>query len=177
MDLDLLKSKIRSVEDWPKPGVVFRDITPALEDKESFKFLIDEMARLAQEAGQGEGIDKIVGIDARGFILASALAYKIGAGLAIARKKGKLPRETIYRQYGLEYAADCLEMRKDSIRAGERVLIVDDVLATGGTMRAVCDIVKELGGEIAGILFFIELEGLKGREKLAGQKVESLLKF
>jgi len=173
MNLKVLKDKIRSVPDWPKKGIIFRDITPVLEDKKSFKFLIDKLASFYKK----RKIDKVVGIDARGFILAAPLAYKLKTGLAIVRKGGKLPRKTIKKRYSLEYASQTLEMHQDSIKKGERVLLVDDVLATGGTMKAVCDIVKKLGGKIVGILFFIELKDLKGRKKLKGYKVKSLIKF
>ena len=173
MDLDFLKSKIRSVPDWPKKGIVFWDITPVLADKELFQFLIDELAKFCR----GKEIDRIVGIDARGFILASALAYKLKKGLTIIRKKGKLPPETIGNSYALEYGVDALEMRKDAIRQGEKVLIVDDLLATGSTVKTTVDIIEKLGGSITAILFFIELEGLAGREKLKNYKIESLIKF
>lgn len=173
MNLETLKSKIRSVPDWPKKGIVFQDITPVLEDKECFGFLIDEMAKLCQT----QEIDKIVGIDARGFILASALAYKLRTGLAIVRKKGKLPYKTISQEYALEYASDTLEMHEDAVRPNEKILLVDDLLATGGTMKATIDIVEKLSGNIAGILFFIELADLRGREKLKNHKIKSLIKF
>jgi adenine phosphoribosyltransferase len=173
MTLADLKAKIYSIPDWPRKGVVFRDITPILEDKKLFRFLINEMAKFVKE----KKIDKIVGIDARGFILASALAYKLKTGLSIVRKKGKLPRETVRKKFNLEYASETLEMHKTAINPGERVLLCDDVLATGGTMRATIDIVKKLGGKILGILFFIELKDLKGRKKLRGYKVKSLIKL
>lgn len=173
MNLEILKSKIRSITDWPRPGIVFRDITPVLQDKEAFQFLIDQMAKFCQ----AKDIDKIVGIDARGFILASALAYKLKTGLAIVRKKGKLPYKTIDQQYTLEYASNTLEMHEDAIRQGEKVLLVDDLLATGGTMKATVDLIGKLGGEIGGILFFIELRGLQGRKKIQGYKIQSLIEF
>lgn len=173
MNLDNLKLKIRSIPDWPRKGVIFRDITPVLEDKRLFRFLIEELAKFCQK----KKIDKIVGIDARGFILASALAYKLKTGLVIVRKKGKLPYKSVRKKYTLEYAAEILEMHQDSIRPGEKVLLCDDLLATGGTMKATADLVKRLGGKILGIIFFIELEDLKGRKKLKGYKVKSLIKF
>ena len=173
MILNLLKKKIRSIPDWPQKGIIFRDITPVLEDRKLFHFLIEELAR----SYKNKKIDKIVGIDARGFILASALAYKLKTGLAIIRKKGKLPAKTVKKKYTLEYASQTLEMHQDAIFPGERVLLVDDVLATGGTMKATLDIVKKLGGKIIGILFFIELRDLKGRKKLKGYKFKSLIKF
>ena len=173
MTLNSLKEKVRSVPDWPQKGIIFRDITPLLEDKKLFRFLIEELTR----PYKNKKIDKIVGIDARGFILASALAYKLKTGLAIIRKKGKLPCKTVKKKYTLEYAAQTLEMHKDTIKPGEKVLLVDDLLATGGTMKATVDIVKKLGGKIIGILFFIELKDLKGRKKLKGYKLKSLINF
>jgi len=173
MTLNSLKEKIRSIPDWPQKGVIFRDITPILEDRRLFHFLINELAKLYKN----KKIDKIVGIDARGFILAAALAYKLKTGLAIVRKKGKLPYKTVKRKYTLEYAAQTLEMHQDAINPGEKVLLVDDVLATGGTMKATLNIVKKLGGKIIGILFFIELKDLKGRKKLKGYKLKSLINF
>lgn len=174
-DLDFLKSKIRSVHNWPKKAVIFRDITPVLEDKALFRFLIDKLAGLVKD--RSRGIDKVVGIDARGFILAAALAYKLKAGLAVVRKKGKLPRATVSRRCALEYATETLEMHKDAVKPGERVLLVDDVLATGGTMRAAVDIVKRLNGRIVAVLFFLELDELAGRQRLRGQVVKSLIHF
>lgn len=169
----LLKSKIREIPDWPQKGVSFKDITPLLQDKVIFEKVIDFMA----QSYLGQKIDKIVGIDARGFILASALAYKLKTGLAIVRKKGKLPWQTVSKEYALEYASNIIEMHKDAILAGEKVLLLDDVLATGGTMSATVDLVKQLGGEIVGIEFLIELSYLKGREKLKGYKVNSIIKY
>ena len=173
MNLNSLKEKVRSIPDWPQKGVIFRDITPILEDKNLFRFLIEELARSYKD----KKVDKIVGIDARGFILAAALAYKLKTGLAIVRKKGKLPYKTIEKKYTLEYAAQTLEMHQDAINPGEKILLVDDVLATGGTMAATVDIVRKLGGKIVGILFFIELKDLKGRKKLKGYKMKSLINF
>lgn len=173
MSIKKLEVGVRSIPDWPQKGVNFRDITPILEDKKLFRLLINELAKPFKKSK----IDKIVGIDARGFILASALAYKLNTGLAIVRKKGKLPCKTISKEYALEYGLATLEMHKDTIRKGESILIVDDVLATGGTMAATVNMVKKLGGQIAGLLFLIELEGLKGRKKLRNRKIESLIKF
>lgn len=173
MNLKSLKEKIHSVPDYPKKGIIFRDITPVLEDKNSFYFLINKLASFFKN----KKIDKIVGIDARGFLLAAPLAYKLKTGLTIVRKKGKLPRKTVKKSYSLEYASETLEMHQDSIKKGEKVLLVDDVLATGGTMAATCDLVEKLGGKIIGILFFIELKDLKGRKKLKKYKIKSLIKF
>jgi adenine phosphoribosyltransferase len=169
-----LKSFIREIPDWPQAGVNFKDITPLLQNPEAFRFAVDEMAKPYSD----QKIDVIVGIDARGFILASALAYKLGTGLAIIRKKGKLPWKTISRDYALEYATNTIEMHEDAVKPGQKVLLVDDVLATGGTMAATVDLVKKLGGEILGIAFLIGgLPGLGGEEKLKDYKVHSLVKY
>lgn len=169
----LIKRKIREIASWPKKGVNFKDITPLIGDARAFRKVIDELAR----PYFGKKIDKIVGIDARGFILAAALAYKLKAGIAIVRKKGKLPAKTISREYSLEYASNTIEIHKDSILAGEKVLLIDDVLATGGTMKATIDLVKKLKGKIIGVDFLIELTFLNGRKKLKGYKVRSLAKY
>jgi len=166
----LIKSKIREIPNWPKKGVNFKDICPLLEDYQSFKKVIDFLAQPYLE----KKIDKVVGIDARGFIIAAPLAYKLGAGMAIIRKKGKLPPHNVSREYALEYGSNTIEMHEDSIKKGEKVLIVDDVLATGGTMEATLSLVKELGGEIISVDFLIELSFLKGREKLKGYSIRSL---
>ena len=169
----MIKSNIREVPDWPEKGVSFKDITPLLQNKEVFGRLIDELAR----PYVGKKIDKVVGIDARGFILASALAYKLKTGLAIVRKEGKLPFKTISKSYSLEYASNILEMHEDAILPGERVIIVDDVLATGGTMEATVDLVKKLKGKIISVDFLIELNYLKGREKLIGCNIRALVEY
>lgn len=168
-----IKRNIREVSDWPEKGVSFKDITPLLENKKIFGELIDALA----QPYVGKKIDKIVGIDARGFILASALAYKLKTGLAIVRKKGKLPFKTISKKYSLEYASNILEMHRDAILPGENVVLVDDVLATGGTMKATIDMVKKLKGKIIGIDFLTELTYLKGRKKIKGYKIRSLAKY
>jgi len=170
---ELIKRKIREIPDWPKRGVNFKDITPLIEDKEVFNRVIEEMARPYLD----QRIDKIVGIDARGFILASALAYKLNSGVAIVRKKGKLPWQTISKEYILEYGKNTIEIHKDSVLPGERVLMVDDLLATGGTMRAAIDLTEELGGKIVGVDFLIELSFLNGREKLKNYRIRSLVKY
>lgn len=166
-----LKNFIKDVPDYPKPGIVFKDITPLLGNSEAFRFAIDKFAEKFSAA------DVVVGIDARGFLLAAPVAYKLGAGLAIVRKPGKLPRETIREDYTLEYASNTLEMHTDAIRPGQKVLIIDDVLATGGTMEATCKMVKKLGGEIVGIGFLIELGFLGGRDKLKEFEIFSLMKY
>ncbi len=168
-----IKSKIREIPDWPKKGVSFKDITPLLEDKKLFHKIIDILIAPYSK----KRIDKIVGIDARGFILAAAAAYRLRTGLAIVRKKGKLPSKTISRTYSLEYASNTLEMHEDSVLPGEKVLLIDDVLATGGTMKATIDLVKKLKGKIIGIEFLAELVYLKGREKLKCQKIRSQVKY
>jgi adenine phosphoribosyltransferase len=170
---DLIKAKIREIPDWPQKGVNFKDITPLIEDAVVFRKVIEAMA----EPYLGQKVDKVVGIDSRGFILAAALSYKLGAGVAIVRKKGKLPSETVSKEYALEYGNDTIEMHKDTILAGEKVLLVDDVLATGGTMEATIDLVNQLKGEIIGVDFLIELPFLNGREKLKGYNIKSLAKY
>lgn len=168
-----LKAKIREVPDWPQKGISFKDITPLLQDKDLFQKTIDALAK----PYRGKKIDKVVGIDARGFLLASALAYTLKTGLAIVRKKGKLPHTTISKEYLLEYASNTIEMHRDAIAPGETVLIVDDVLATGGTMEATIELVEELRGKIIGIGFLIELDFLDGRKKLKDHAVHSLLRY
>jgi len=168
-----LKSKIREIPDKPKPGVNFKDITPLLQDKEAFGFVIDEMCKPFEQNPP----DIIVGIDARGFILSAAMAYKLKTGLALIRKKGKLHYKTISQEYTLEYGTDTIEMHEDAIQKGQKVLLVDDVLATGGTMEATAKIVEKLGGEIIGISFLIELDYLKGREKLSKYQINSLVHY
>lgn len=168
-----LKSKIRRIENFPKKGVVFWDICPLLEDKQALKYTLDQFAARYQD----QKIDKVVGIDARGFILAGALAKQLGAGMVMVRKKGKLPFETENEEFNLEYGKAVLEIHKDSIKPGERVLLVDDVLATGGTMTAVANLVKKVEGKIVGIAFLIILDYLQGREKLKDYKVFSLINY
>lgn len=168
-----LKSKIREVPDWPKKGINFKDITPLLQDAKVFRYVINTMAK----AYAKNKPDIVVGIDARGFIFASVLAYKLGAGLAIVRKSGKLPYKTIEKKYSLEYASNTLGIHKDAILKGQKVLIVDDVLATGGTVKATIGLVEKLEGRIIVIMFLAELTELKGRRKLKGYPVNSLVKY
>ena len=170
-----LKTKIREIPDFPKKGIVFRDITPLLEDPKYFKQAIDSL--INQLGGATSKLNKIVAIDARGFVIASALAYKLGAGIVIVRKKGKLPHKTITCEYDLEYGKEILEIHKDSIKPDEKILIVDDVLATGGTALAAAKLVEKLKGKIIGIAFLIELAFLGGREKLEKYKTISLVKY
>lgn len=168
-----LKSKIREVPDFPKIGVNFKDITPLLNDPKYFKQTIDLFTR----EFKNKKIQKIIAIDARGFLLASALAYKLGSGIVIVRKKGKLPHKTIACEYDLEYGKETLEIHKDSIKKGERVLIIDDVLATGGTALAAAKLAERLKAKIVGIGFLIELKFLNGKEKFKKYNIFSLIKY
>ena len=168
-----LKKHIREIPDWPKPGVNFKDITTLLEDKDIFKYVIDELCKPYMEMK----IDKVVGIDARGFLLASAMAYKLGAGMSIVRKKGKLPYNTKSRDYTLEYASATVEMHEDTIKAGEKVVVIDDLVATGGTLLATCEIVEEMGGEIVGVGYIIDLPFLGGSGKLGKYKLNYLVSY
>jgi adenine phosphoribosyltransferase len=171
--MDALKSRIRHVPDFPKPGILFYDVTTLLRDPEGFRLAIDSLAT----PYKGVPIDVVVGIESRGFILGSAVADRIGAGFVPVRKVGKLPSLTVRASYALEYGADCLEMHKDAVEPGQRVLIVDDLLATGGTAKATVDLVKQLGGSVQGVAFLIELLALEGRQRLAGQKVMAVLQY
>ena len=171
MELDAIKSLIRDVPDFPQEGIVFKDITPVLADPIAFSTLID---LIVVHFGRGN-IDKVVGIEARGFIIASPVAYHFGAGFVPVRKQGKLPSETVAEQYALEYGTATLEIHRDAVQAGERVLIVDDVLATGGTAKATASLVEQIGGRVYGIACLIELDFLKGREQLGGHELFTLL--
>lgn len=169
-DFSRLKEKIREIKDFPTPGVSFKDITPLLEDRAAFRLAIDGL----HDFFRGLRVDKVVGIDARGFLLASPVAYLLGAGMVIVRKKGKLPYETIVREHDLEYGNGSLEIHTDAIKKGERVAVIDDVLATGGTAEAAVQLVEELGGVLAGLGFLIELP-LGGRKRLSGYDIRSLI--
>jgi adenine phosphoribosyltransferase len=171
--VDELKSIIRDVPDFPKKGVIFKDITTLLSDGRSFHRMIDLIAHRYI----GQHIDKIVGIEARGFILGSALAYKLGTGITLVRKPGKLPHKTRQVTYDLEYGTDSLEIHEDAFSAGDKIVIADDLLATGGTVAAVVKLVEGLDVEIVECAFMAELEFLEGRKKLPDGKVFSLLKF
>lgn len=168
-----LKKSIRTIPDFPKPGINFRDITTLLKNKDAFKKSVTMLAKKYRQ----ENIDYVVAVEARGFILGGALAYKLGAGFIPVRKKGKLPGKTQGVTYSLEYGTDTLEIHEDALALGSKVLIVDDLLATGGTVKAVCDLVKKMQGKIAGIAFLIELTDLKGKEKLREYPLYSIIKF
>jgi len=171
--MDDLKQMIREVPDFPKKGILFYDITTVLKDKAGFRRIIDALTEQIRPLKP----DAVLGIEARGFIFAPALAYHLGAGFVPVRKPNKLPAETERISYELEYGMDTLEMHKDAVRPGMRVVIADDLLATGGTSLASVRLVEKLGGQVAAVSFVIELEALKGRERLAGYNVVSLLKY
>ena len=168
-----LKEKIRVIEDFPIKGISFKDITTMLQDKEAFKYAIDSMA----EHFRDKGIDLVIGPEARGFILGAPLAYAIGAGFVPVRKKGKLPFDTMSMSYDLEYGSDDLEIHADAVKKGQKVVIIDDLLATGGTIESVIKLIEAAGGEIAGLGFLIELTELKGRDRISGYEIVSLLKY
>ena len=171
--MDELKKLIREVPDYPKPGILFYDLTTLLKDKRGFHTLIDRLC----DHYNGHTIDVVAGIEARGFIFAPALAYRLNAGFVPVRKPGKLPAATARVDYDLEYGSNALEMHKDAIEKGQRVLIVDDLLATGGTAEATTKLATSLGAEIAGLAFVVELDFLKGRDKLKPYDVFSLLHY
>jgi adenine phosphoribosyltransferase len=167
------KKNIRSVTDFPKKGIVFRDITTLLKDPDAFRDALAEMKKYCS----GKKIDVIVGIESRGFIIGSVLAHELGVGFIPVRKPGKLPADTIKEEYSLEYGKDAIEIHKDAVAPGQNVLIVDDLLATGGTVAAAARLVERLGGKITGLCFLIELTFLKGREKIKGYDIFSLVKY
>lgn len=170
---DDLKQLIREIPDFPKPGILFYDITTLLKDKLGFARLIDALT----EHYINHDIDLVLGIEARGFIFGPALAYRLNAGFVPVRKPKKLPGEVLQWKYDLEYGHDTLEIHKDAIKSGQRIIICDDLLATGGTAKATADMASQLGGNICGMGFVVELDGLKGREKLKGYEVFSLLHY
>ena len=171
--MDDLKTLIREVPDFPKPGINFYDITTLLKHPEGLRKVVDAMA----EKFKDEKVEAVIGIEARGFIFAPALAYHIGAGFVPVRKPSKLPAECASVSYDLEYGKDTLEIHRDAVARGHRVIICDDVLATGGTAKAVVNLVESLGGEVVGLGFVVELEFLPGRKKLEGYDVRSLIKY
>ena len=166
-----LEALVRDIPDFPKPGIVFKDITPLLGDRQAFATTVDLIA----DRFVGDDVTRVLGIEARGFIVAAPVAYRLGAGFVPARKQGKLPYSTLGVDYELEYGAERLEVHSDAVAAGDRVLIVDDVLATGGTARAACEVVRDLGADVAGVGVIIELAFLNGRTQLPGAEVFSLL--
>jgi adenine phosphoribosyltransferase len=168
-----LKERIRIIEDFPKKGISFKDITTVLKDGEAFKDVIDKIVEIVKD----KEIDLVVGPEARGFVLGAPVAYALGVGFVPVRKPGKLPADTLKYEYSLEYGNDALEIHKDAIEPGQRVLIVDDLLATGGTISAVAKLVEELGGVVASMGFVVELTGLNGRKKLEGYDVFSLVQY
>ena len=172
-DATWLKDHIRDIADWPKPGVTFKDITPLLADVDAFRFTVDAIA----DHFAGGSVDKVLAIEARGFIIGAPVAYRFGAGFVPVRKAGKLPWQIEKEEYELEYGTDLLEIHRDAVTPGERVLIVDDVMATGGTAAATCRLVEKLGGEVAGLAVLIELEFLSGRARLEGRDIFSLIAY
>ncbi len=171
--MDILKTKIRHIPDFPKPGILFYDITTLLRDREGFRAVIDSLSI----PFEGRGIDLVVGVESRGFILGGAIADRINAGFVPVRKLGKLPGKAVRVSYDLEYGTDTLEVHEDAVVRGQKVLIVDDLLATGGTARATVDLVRKLGGSVEGLAFLIELVELSGRQKLEGEKIFALLRY
>jgi adenine phosphoribosyltransferase len=171
--MDHLKTKIRHVPDFPKPGILFYDITTLLNDRDGFRDMIGALSDPYRE----RRVDQVVGIESRGFILGAAVANALGAGFVPIRKPGKLPSKTHREDYALEYGTDGLEIHEDAVSEGQRVLIVDDVLATGGTAKAAAGLVRRVGGELVGLSFLIELDFLKGRDKLSGEDVYSVLQY
>jgi adenine phosphoribosyltransferase len=171
--MDALKSKIRQVPDFPKPGILFYDITTLLRDPEGFRASIESLT----VPYRGAGIDVVVAVESRGFILGAAVADRLGAGFVPVRKPGKLPGRALRATYQLEYGTDALEMHEGALEPGQRVLVVDDVLATGGTARATVDLVKQQGGRVHAVAFLIELRFLNGRQKLAGESIHAVLGY
>jgi adenine phosphoribosyltransferase len=171
--MESLKAKIRHVPDFPKPGILFYDITTLLRDRDGFGEVIAALA----SPFAGSAVDLVVGIESRGFILGGAVADRLGAGFIPVRKPGKLPAKSLRESYALEYGTDALEIHEDAVRAGDRVLIVDDVIATGGTAKATAALVRRMGGSVEALAFLIELEFLKGRDQLPGENVFTVLKY
>ena len=173
MSAEDLRAKIREIPDFPKPGILFYDITTMLKDPAAYREAIDLMV----EPYRDERIDIVVGMESRGFIFSAPLAYQLNAGLVPVRKLGKLPAETITVEYALEYGSNTLEIHRDAIAAGQRVLIVDDLLATGGTVKGTIELVERLKGEVVGLGFLVELDFLKGRERLDGYRIASVIEY
>ncbi len=168
-----LKKTIKSIKDYPAPGITFRDVTTLLKDEKAYKESVDEMVKISRKYNP----DKIVGIEARGFIFGAAVAYELGCGFIPVRKPGKLPRETYKKSYSLEYGENQIEIHKDAFEKDEKVLIIDDLLATGGTSKACAELIKQVGAKVEALIFLIELVELGGRDILEEYKVESLIEF
>ena len=168
-----LEDYVTAIPDFPEKGIIFRDITTILQDKDGLKLAIDGMA----DRLKGVDFDVIAGPESRGFIFGTPLAYKTGRGFVMIRKKGKLPRETISEEYELEYGKAVIEVHKDAIKPGQKVVVVDDLIATGGSAAATVKLIERLGGKVVKIIFVIELAGLKGRDKLKGYDIESLIRY
>lgn len=173
MDARELKSFIVEVPDFPKPGISFKDITPVLKNAAAYRFVIDRM----HDEFKDRNVDLVLGVESRGFLFGAPLAVKLGKGFIPVRKPGKLPRERISASYALEYGVDALEVHRDAVRDGQRVVLVDDVLATGGTIAACTQLVRKLGGEVVGVAFLMELSFLSGRDKLEGEHVFSVVQY
>jgi adenine phosphoribosyltransferase len=171
--MDKLKERIRHIPDFPKPGILFYDITTLLNDPDGFRDVVSALAA----PYRGKQVQQVVGIESRGFILGGAVATALGAGFVPIRKPGKLPSKCFREEYALEYGSDCLEIHEDAVASGQRVLVVDDVLATGGTAKAASGLVRRIGGELVGLSFLIELNFLRGRDKLPGEEVYSVLQY
>ncbi len=173
MSVETLRAKIREIPDFPKPGILFYDITTLLKDAAAYKEAIGEML----DPYRGEQIDLVVGMESRGFIFSAPLAYELDAGLVPVRKLGKLPAETLSVEYALEYGSNTLEIHRDAIQPGQRVLVVDDLLATGGTVHGTIELIERLKGEIVGLAFLVELDFLHGRDRLEGRRVTSVVRY
>ncbi len=172
MSIEAIAAAIRDVPDFPKPGIIFKDISPILENPDLFAEVIDRLAG----AWDGKGIEAVAAVDARGFLFGAAVAYKLHTSLITVRKKGKLPRDTVAVKYDLEYGSNTLEIHADAVKPGGKVLVIDDLLATGGTVRAAIELIEKLGGKVAGVEFLMELCFLNGRAQLDGYQVHSLVK-
>ena len=173
MNMDELKARIRNVPDFPKAGILFYDITTLLKDKDAYH----EAIQLMLAPHKDEGIDIVVGMESRGFIFSAPMAYELGVGLVPVRKLGKLPAETLSVEYALEYGSNTLEIHRDAIEPGQRVLIVDDLLATGATVGGTIQLIERLNGEVVGLAFLVELDFIKGRDRLTGRRVTSVIKY
>lgn len=168
-----LEDYVRSIPDFPEEGIIFRDITSVLQDRDGLKMSIEQMQDLLKDVD----FDVVVGPESRGFIFGVPIAYNMHKGFVPVRKKGKLPCETIEKEYALEYGTATIEMHKDSIKPGQKVVIIDDLIATGGTIEAIIELIEQLGGEVVKVIFLMELEGLKGRDKLKGYNVDAVIKY